>query len=106
MFVACFPPEFPGQACIHVFPNQCHELRGGDSKKKDSCARVNEAKVEPGGEQEHNLIRTEKLIIRPFCRVDDKLAKVKKRYNGVTYPLAVVQRSRIWEALKVHQFCT
>jgi hypothetical protein len=64
---------------MHVFPNQCHELRGGDSKKKDSYARVNEAKIEPGGKQEHNLIRTEKLIIRPFCRVDDKLAKVKKR---------------------------
>jgi hypothetical protein len=40
---------------------------------------VNEAKVESGGKQEHNLIRTEELIILPFCRVDNKLAKVKKK---------------------------
>ena len=40
---------------------------------------MNEAKIESGGKQEHNLIRTEELIIRPFCRVDNKLAKVKKK---------------------------
>jgi len=40
---------------------------------------VNEARIESGGKQEHTLIRTEELIIRPFCKGDKELAKVKKK---------------------------
>jgi hypothetical protein len=57
-------------------------LKDANWKKKYGCAMVNEAKIESGGKQEHNLIRTEELIIRPFCRVDNKLAKVKKATTG------------------------
>jgi nucleotide-binding universal stress UspA family protein len=57
-------------------------LKDANWKKKYRCAMVNEAKIESGGKQEHNLIRTEELIIRPFCRVDNKLAKVKKATTG------------------------
>ena len=39
-------------------------------------------------------MRTEEIIIRLFCMVDDKLAHVNKRKNAVAYPwLRVEERT-------------
>jgi hypothetical protein len=54
------------------------------------------------GEKEHNPMRTEEIIIRLFCMVDDKLAHVNKRSNANLYPSEIVTIGILFTLKGVH----
>jgi hypothetical protein len=54
------------------------------------------------GEKEHNPMRTEEIIIRLFCMVDDKLAYVNKRKNANLYPSEIVTIGILFTLKGVH----
>src|SRR5437660_2028885 len=54
------------------------------------------------GTKEHNPMRSEEIIIRLFCMVDDKLAHVNTRKNAHLYPSEIVTIGILFALKGVH----
>jgi hypothetical protein len=75
-------------------------LKGEGLKKQAGCAML-----EPPskyGTKEHNPMRSEEIIIRLFCMVDDKLVHVNKRSNAHLYPSEIVTIGILFTFKGVH----
>ena len=74
--------------------------RGEGLKKQAGYAMLEPTPT--SGTKEHHPMRSEEIIIRLFCMVDDKLAHVNKRRNASLYPSEIVTISILFALKGVH----